>query len=262
VSSAAGHLDPDPRIVTMLSEGDAAHVVATVLISCVAAPLIEEVLFRGLLLESQRWHGTRRAMWISAVAFAVWHLNPSALKYYALMGLLLGWLYLRHGLVCSIAGHAAFNGVLTVAALSIVVSPGPHLDVEGLSLQAPTGWHHPATTDGASLPSDATALDGPSGAALAVLALPTPVAPDMDRMLQALSAGSTGFGASVDMHSVQQIDLHGVAALELDAHARSDSAKLVLVPHAGHSYELVLYSAGSPKAQRDFSRILESVRIG
>ena len=92
VSSAAGHLDPDPRIVLLMSEGDAAHVIATVLITCAAAPLIEEVLFRGLLLESQRGRGTRAAIWISALAFAVWHLNPSALRYYALMGALLGFL--------------------------------------------------------------------------------------------------------------------------------------------------------------------------
>ena len=139
VSASAGHLDPDPRIVVLMSEGDAAHVIATVLITCAAAPLIEEVLFRGLLLESQRGRGTRVAIWISALAFAVWHLNPSALRYYALMGALLGLLYTQHGLTCSIAAHVGFNGVLTVAALSIVLSPGSPVSLDGLNAAAALG---------------------------------------------------------------------------------------------------------------------------
>src|SRR5262249_19148025 len=41
ISAGTGHLAPDPRIVLMMSEGDATHIVAALLIGCAAAPLVE-----------------------------------------------------------------------------------------------------------------------------------------------------------------------------------------------------------------------------
>lgn len=262
VSAAAGHLAPDPRIVTLMSEGDAPHVLATVLITCIAAPLVEEVLFRGLLLESQRWRSTRRGLWVSALAFAVWHLNPAALRYYALMGLLLGALYVRRGLVCSIAAHVGFNGVLTVAALSVVLTPGTTVAVAGLTVHAPAGWHHASAGD---VPPSFTgssavgALEGPSGAALVVLSLPTPVAPSMEAMLDRLSSGPSTY---LDRTSVRELRLPVGPAVQVDARTGADRATLVIIPHAGHSFELVLRTAGSPKAERDLTRILQDLHVG
>src|SRR5207248_898764 len=80
ISALSGHLSSDPRVVTIMSEGDAAHIGIAVLISCVCAPLVEEVLFRGLLLESLRTRGEAFGIWMSGLAFAVWHLTPAALS--------------------------------------------------------------------------------------------------------------------------------------------------------------------------------------
>jgi membrane protease YdiL (CAAX protease family) len=263
VSAAAGHLSPDPRIVTLMSEGDAPHVIATVLISCAAAPLIEEVLFRGLLLESQRSHGTRRALAVSAAAFAVWHLNPSALRYYALMGALLGFLYLRRGLACSIAAHVAFNGVLTVAALSVVLTPGPSVDVQGLTVQTPAGWHRATPKDPAveAASADAAVFTGPSGAGLVVLALPTPVAPDVSSIVDRF-ATSGAVPAMLDRSSVRELRLPVGEVIEVSGTSRAQRVTLVVIPHDGRSYELVMNGAGSPKADRDFTRILQDLHVG
>ena len=263
VSAAAGHLDPDPRIVTLMSEGDVPHVLATVLVTCAAAPLVEEVLFRGLLLESQRWRSTRRGLWVSAAAFAVWHLNPSALRYYALMGLLLGWLYVRRGLACSIAAHVGFNGVLTVAALSVVLTPGATVSVSGLTVHTPAGWHRaPERELPASAPATSTvaALQGPSGAGLVVLSLPTPVAPTIDSMLDRLGSG-TGVATFLDRSSLRELRLPVGPAVEVDARTGADRATLVIIPHDGHSFELVMHLAGSAKAQRDLTRILRDLHV-
>jgi len=261
VSSAAGHLDPDPRIVLLMSEGDAPHVIATILISCAAAPLIEEVLFRGLLLESQRGRGTQVAIGISALAFAVWHLNPSALRYYALMGALLGWLYTRRGLACSIAAHVGFNGVLTLAALSLVLSPGSTVSVGGLTAQLPSGWRTAST---AELPAALTTsgsvagFRGPSGAELVVVSFATPTAPPIDEVYTRLSGG--GFG-STDQSALHELRLPAGPAVEVVQQLQGDDATIVFVPHAGHSYELALRGAGSVKARSDFDRILKSLRM-
>lgn len=261
VSAAAGHLDPDPRIVLLMSEGDAAHVVATVLITCAAAPLIEEVLFRGVLLESQRGRGTRAAIWISALAFAVWHLNPSALRYYALMGALLGWLYTRRGLACSMAAHVGFNGVLTVAALSLVLSPGSAVSLDGLSAQLPSGWQTASASDlpGALTDSGAVAgFKGPSGAALVVVSFATPVAPSIDEVYDRLSGGGFGTAGRGALHELR---LPAGPAVEVFQQLKGDDATIVFLPHVGRSYELALRGAGSVKARSDFERILKSLRV-
>ena len=264
VSAVTGHLDPDPRIVAEMSEGDGAHVVAAVLISCLAAPLVEEVLFRGLLLESQRFRGTAAAVWLSAAAFAVWHLNPLALRYYALLGALLGWLYVRRGLVCSMAAHLGFNGVLTVAALSVVLSPGPSLSVDGLSAHLPSGWRAAASAD---VPASLTqlgsfqAFHGPSGAALVVVAVPSATTPTVDGIYDRLS--SSGFSTLIPGHSdLHELRLPAGPAVEFVDQLNGDQMTIVFLPHSGRSYELFMHGAGSVKARADFARILKDLRIG
>lgn len=263
VSAASGHLDPDPRIVLLMSEGDAPHVIATVVISCVAAPLVEEVLFRGLLLESQRGRGTAAAIWISAAAFAVWHLTPSALRYYALMGALLGWLYTRRGLVCSIAAHFGFNAVLTVAALTIVLGSGATVSVDGLSVQLPSGWRAASPADlPASLmtSSSVAAFRGPSGSAIVLVSFPTAVAPNVDEVYDRLS--SAGLTALVPGHTaLHELKLPAGPAVEVVERIGGDDATVVFVPHAGRSFELVMHGAGSIKARSDFDRILRTLEL-
>lgn len=96
--------------------------------AAVLIPIGEEVFFRGLALTAWlRDRGARSALIRSTVFFAVVHsLNidvqpgPGAawdgarqalltVVVIAPVGLALGWLFLRRGLVASIAGHATFN---------------------------------------------------------------------------------------------------------------------------------------------------------
>ena len=263
VSAATGHLDPDPRIVLLMSEGDAPHVIAAVLISCAAAPLIEEVLFRGLLLESQRFRGTAGAIWLSAAAFAVWHLNPAALRYYALLGALLGWLYTRRGLVCSMAAHLGFNGVLTIAALSVVLSPGAAVNLDGLSAHLPSGWRAASLSDlpeSLSNVGSVKSFRGPSGSALVVVAVPSPSTPTVDDIYDRLS--SSGFTSLIPGHSdLRELRLPAGPAVEVVSQVRGDQVTIVFLPHAGRSYELLMRGAGSAKARSDFGRILKDLRV-
>jgi membrane protease YdiL (CAAX protease family) len=263
VSAATGHLDPDPRIVLLMSEGDAPHVIAAVLISCIAAPLVEEVLFRGLLLESQRFRGTAAAIWLSAAGFAVWHLNPAALRYYALLGALLGWLYARRGLACSMAAHLGFNGVLTVAALSVVLSPGASLNVDGLSAHLPPGWRSASASElPESLPASAATAGfrGPSGAALIVVAVPTLTTPSVDDIYERLD--NSGFASLAPGHTdLHELRLPAGPGVEVVAESHGDQVTIVFLPHAGRSYELVMRGAGSVKARTDFNRILKDLRV-
>lgn len=93
-------------------------------------PLVEELLFRGVLLSAllQRW-GRIAAIGLSSLAFALAHLPGLGWKIYALPALLLlalalAWLRLRSGSIWpSVVGHGA-NNLLAVAAWFVVAHPG------------------------------------------------------------------------------------------------------------------------------------------
>ena len=259
VSSVSGHLSSDPRFVTIMSEGDAAHIGIAVLISCICAPLVEEVLFRGLLLESLRTRGAAFGIWMSGIAFAVWHLNPAGLRYYALMGALFGFLYVKRGLVCSMAAHLGFNGALTVAAIVIVLSPGNTFEGVGVSVDAPGGWSETTT------PGTALSLRGPSGAWLGIATVSTPVQPDLQQVTDRLTQGPLGAlppdELQIDRNTVRWVGLPVGRAVEMDVHVQGHEGHMLFVPRAAQSVEVLFLSAGSLRAEHDFTKMLESVRV-
>ena len=62
----------------------------------VAAPIIEEFLFRGIILEGfLKNYDPKRAIIQSSAIFGVFHLNPWQFLIAFALGLLLGWLYYR-----------------------------------------------------------------------------------------------------------------------------------------------------------------------
>jgi hypothetical protein len=77
----------------------------------VGAPLGEEVFFRGFLFGSLRGRlGFVRGAAISAVIFAVFHVDPLLIAVMPFVGFALAWLYERRGsLVAPIGAHAMFN---------------------------------------------------------------------------------------------------------------------------------------------------------
>ena len=81
------------------------------------APLAEELVFRGAILRSLLKWTSRQwvAIAISAVFFAVAHLNPAQLPHAFLVGLLLGWMYYRtDSIVPCVVYHLINNTVAYV----------------------------------------------------------------------------------------------------------------------------------------------------
>lgn len=87
--------------------------VAFIFVAGLAAPVTEELYFRGLLLyafDSGSSLGRVSASLLSASVFAVLHFNVAALPIFLVLGLLLAWLVYRHRSVYpAIAAHAGFN---------------------------------------------------------------------------------------------------------------------------------------------------------
>jgi membrane protease YdiL (CAAX protease family) len=88
---------------------------ATVLTTCLIAPLLEELLHRGLILRSflaqyPRWP----AIFGSALLFGIAHLNIYQFLVGVLLGLLTGWLYERTRSVGpGLLLHVAYNSLIT-----------------------------------------------------------------------------------------------------------------------------------------------------
>ncbi|CAA2102533.1 CPBP family intramembrane glutamic endopeptidase [Variovorax paradoxus] len=85
--------------------------VAAVLAVCVMAPMLEEMLFRGIVLRGflrryPRW----QAIFMSALLFGAAHMNIYQFVVGFVMGTVLAWLYERtRSLIPCIALHAAYN---------------------------------------------------------------------------------------------------------------------------------------------------------
>ena len=97
------------------------------------APVVEEIVFRGAVLRTLLgWQPRRRWLMLalSALLFAVAHLNPAQMPHAFVIGLLLGWMYDRtNSIVPGIAYHWANN---TAAYLLFIFYPDPSLELRDL----------------------------------------------------------------------------------------------------------------------------------
>jgi membrane protease YdiL (CAAX protease family)/NAD-dependent dihydropyrimidine dehydrogenase PreA subunit len=84
-------------------------------------PLVEESVFRGMLLTGLRGYvGGRAAVFASALLFAVSHLTLWAFVPLVLLGTALGWLTLSKGSVWpAVALHSLYNAVAVLAAFYV-----------------------------------------------------------------------------------------------------------------------------------------------
>lgn len=87
-------------------------------------PILEEWIFRGILLEeiAHRSHSRWLGVALSAVVFALFHLsNPGTYPAFAVpligAGILLGACYLYSGLAGAIIAHNAYNSILVILAI-------------------------------------------------------------------------------------------------------------------------------------------------
>jgi len=77
----------------------------------IIAPVVEELIFRGVIMHGlMRNYPKLRAVFYSALLFALFHLNPWQFPGTFVLGLLLGWLMIRtRNIFLCILGHAINN---------------------------------------------------------------------------------------------------------------------------------------------------------
>jgi membrane protease YdiL (CAAX protease family) len=262
ISLLSGHLSSDRNVLAVVFEGDHMQIIVITFISVVVAPLVEEMLFRGLLVESLRSRGKYAAILGGAVAFSFWHLRPGSLEYYILIGFLLGYLYWRLGLAGSMSAHAAFNGVLVVLAFlaigggSVVSSPS------GVSFRAPGGWRaiRSRSIQGIPLPPNVDAVvESPFGAGFFVSHhdLAVPAGADFAPQATLPSADNLPPGAS----DVRTIDVAGSPALRYTVTQHNVQLTFVAIPHGTRGYLALLVAPVDDKTEHDLDQMLGSLKL-
>lgn len=239
-SLLVGRLMSDPTIVTIFYESSWFHVLVLVMLVSVAAPFFEEVLFRGLLVESLRSRGRNSAVLGAAVAFAFWHLNPASITYYLLVGFLLGYLYWKLGLAGSISAHAAFNTALIFAAVISLSSGSLAVDHDGVSADLPAGWVH------TSSPNDDEEVDlvasSVTGAEIVV----------------EHAEGRRVFSIPGARRSVT---VAGINGSRMSVTEDGVEKEIVLLARRDRSWIVTFTPAGSTRAKREFDQILTTLKL-
>ena len=119
-NSAAGDVG-----VELKALGDYWLLIAFGLMIAVGAPIAEELAFRGLFFAALRKHGVGPVLSvvITAVAFALFHLEPARLGVLVTIGLVLGIVRLRTGsLGASMVAHGVVNA--PAAVILVIGLPG------------------------------------------------------------------------------------------------------------------------------------------
>ena len=83
---------------------------------CVAAPIVEELVFRGVIQRLAQPLGGRQAVFLQAVLFALQHASPAGMAYALACGLVLGVLAQRTGKVWPGVILHTLNNLLVFAA--------------------------------------------------------------------------------------------------------------------------------------------------
>ncbi len=261
VTAAVGHPQGDSRFTDLISEDNPIRILFTFVIALIAAPLIEETLFRGVLLESWRQH-MYAAILVSGFAFAAWHLNGSAIFYYWVMGIVLGRVYLRRGLVGSMAAHATFNAVVLGVTVASVSGGGHTFHARDLTIRTPASWHEVS----AARINDLAAFEGPSGSAFEVSREYDHPAMSTERAKLSAAASMRAFVANVTRTgavadgSPYQVDLPIGAAEAIRVRAGNQLVVIYYVVTVNHTYVLASNAASSRTAARQLPTILAGLR--
>lgn len=249
--------DPVGGITMLVSEGTALRILLAAIVFVVCAPLVEEVLFRGLVAESLRVRGPLVAAAASAALFALWHLRPP-FWYFFVMGVALWGLYWLRGLAASMACHATFNGTLVLLAVLVVFGPTHDIRSHGITVKAPQTWRQIHDDNAGRVDFS---LRGPSGARLDIFddAAP-PGRPSADALAQLLRDGQLRF-PELDLSeaSVRVAQYAAGPAVRAKADFLGHGVEMAMVLRGQKVWFLALTTGGSARARSDFEGILSNV---
>lgn len=104
-----------PADTPSLQDGTAGAFLLNLLIVAVLPAVLEEMLFRGVILQVLRPAGDRAAVWISSLLFALMHTTLHQIPFALLLGLVFGYIVVKTGnIYLSMAIHGLNNAMSVV----------------------------------------------------------------------------------------------------------------------------------------------------
>ena len=171
------------------------------------------------------------------------------------MGALLGLLYWKRGLVCSMAAHATFNGLLLVVAVLSISGPPHAVAGNGLTTMAPAAWRAVKVT-GADL-----SLRAASGARLDARQIPVANA-DVSALLGKLRAGDSPTPTlAIDGASTHLVHYPAGDAAVVDLKENGHDGELVLLVTPKAVWSIELLTAGNAKARAQVDGMLQKLTV-
>jgi membrane protease YdiL (CAAX protease family) len=255
---AEGHLVGDTRFTDLLSENNGLRIFLTIIVGVGAAPLVEETLFRGVLLESWRTHVVW-AIIISAIAFSAWHLNGTAAIYYAVLGVAMGRVYLKRGLIGSMCTHATFNAIVIGVTIASISGGAHTFTADELHIRTPASWHEEThSTDGGAA---GFGLGGPSGSAFVVLQVLDHASPyTTSELPDVVSRDMTALIASRDLTAAPEtVELPLGPAERIQETTENHTLEIYVAATLRHTYVFATDSAGSKTAKGQLPAIVNGL---
>lgn len=106
----------------------------SVLVIVIAAPIVEEFVFRKILIDRLSKYGDKVAIVVSACAFGIYHGNITQLVYAILLGLVLGYVYEKSGRIhYSIILHMVINFLGSIVSTVVMEKSGYFNTVQELA---------------------------------------------------------------------------------------------------------------------------------
>jgi uncharacterized protein len=92
----------------------------------VVAPIVEEIIFRGMILRGFLKHySVKKSILLSALLFGIVHMNPWQFVTAFVAGIILGWWYVKtESIITTIFGHTLNNGMSFIIAAIGLSIPG------------------------------------------------------------------------------------------------------------------------------------------
>lgn len=120
-----------------LLSGDLPSAIIRTVQAVIFAPILEELWFRGLVLESLRPYGNGFAIFISAILFGITHANLAQFFYATAIGFFLAYIAIHTGsIIVPMILHAIMNGISSVTSI-IITLPGVQDYLTALDLRKP-----------------------------------------------------------------------------------------------------------------------------
>ena len=238
--------------------GGAGWLLVGIAVIAVLAPVVEELVFRGFLLEALRGRGQAAAVLFSAIAFSLAHLRLFQFRYYLLMGAAFGVLYWRRGLLASVSAHATFNGMLLVVAVAGIHAPVRPVSAAGFTVSIPATWSHDAYVHG-----DDLVVTGPLGARVELAHFDALRTLSVDDLARGLIDGSVPApdGVALDRSTVAPVDLPAGRGVTVAAQVDGHDGRVTLVPRGHRLWVALLRSDGSDGSTSAYDAILRSWRL-